>query len=94
MGLGVIEALKEADLAPAKDVKIVSIDGERAALEAMIAGDLNVTVECSPLFAPQVYEAALKALNGETLPKWIPVQEGVFHMDDPDLEEVFARQKY
>jgi simple sugar transport system substrate-binding protein len=94
MGLGVIEALKEADLAPAKDVKIVSIDGERAALEAMIAGDLNVTVESSPLFAPQVYEAALKALNGETLPKWIPVQEGVFRMDDPNLEEVFAKRKY
>jgi ABC-type sugar transport system substrate-binding protein len=94
IGLGTIEALKEAGLVPAEDVKIVSIDAKSAAFKAMLNGELNVTVEYNPLFAPQVYEAALAALNGETLPKWIPVQESVFRMDDPNLQEIAAGRKY
>jgi ABC-type sugar transport system substrate-binding protein len=94
MALGAIEALKEADLVPTVDVKIVSIDATAGAFKAMLNGDLNVTVECNPLLAPQVYEAALAALNGETLPKWIPSQEGIFRMDDPNLKEIAAGRKY
>jgi simple sugar transport system substrate-binding protein len=48
----------------------------------MIAGTVNTVVECNPLLAPQVYEAALKAVNGETLPKWVPSNEGVFYQKD------------
>lgn len=53
-----------------------------------------MTVECNPLLAPQVYEAALKALNGETLPKWIPSQESVFRSDMPNLQEIADSRKY
>ena len=48
----------------------------------------------NPLIAPQVYEAALAALNGETLPKWIPSIEGVFYMVDPNLKEIASGRKY
>ncbi len=82
MGLGAIQALKEAGLKPGVDVKILSVDATAGAFKAMVAGELNVTVECNPLLAPQVYEAALKALNGEKLPKWVPSQEGVFYAKD------------
>lgn len=92
MGLGAIEALKEAGLKPGKDVKILSVDATAGAFKAMIAGDLNVTVECNPLLAPQVYEAALKALNGEELPKWVPSQEGVFYAKD--AETILPTRKY
>jgi ABC-type sugar transport system substrate-binding protein len=94
MAFGAIEALKEAGLVPAQDVKIISVDATAGAFQAMLDGTLNVTVECNPLLAPQVYEAALAALNGETLPKWIPSQESVFFMDDPQLKEVAAGRKY
>ncbi|MBN2117331.1 MAG: ABC transporter substrate-binding protein [Anaerolineales bacterium] len=94
MGLGAIEALKEAGLTPGVDVKILSVDATAGAFKAMLAGDLNVTVECNPLLAPQVYEAALKAANGETLPKWVPSQEGVFRSDDPNLQTVTDGRKY
>lgn len=94
MGLGAIEALKEAGLRPGVDVKIVSVDATAGAFKAMLAGELNVTVECNPLLAPQVYEAALKALNGETLPKWVPSQEGVFRADMPNLQEIADGRKY
>ncbi len=82
MAFGAIEAIKNAGIVPGKAIKLVSVDGTRAAFEAMIAGDLNVTVECNPWLAPQVYEAALKALNGEELPKWIPSNEEVFWAED------------
>lgn len=94
MAFGAIEALKEAGLVPAQDVKIISVDATAGAFQAMLDGTLNVTVECNPLLAPQVYEAALAALNGESLPKWIPSQESVFFMDDPQLEEIAAGRKY
>ena len=66
----------------------------QVASQAMLDGTLNVTVECNPLIAPQVYEAALAALNGESLPKWIPSIEGVFYADDPNLKEIAAGRKY
>ncbi len=82
MALGAIQAIKEAGLKPGTDVKVISFDATAGAFKAMIAGDLNTTIECNPLLAPQVYEAALKALNGEKLPKWVPSQEGVFYAQD------------
>jgi ABC-type sugar transport system substrate-binding protein len=94
MAFGAIEALKEAGLKPGVDVKVLSFDATGNAFKAMLEGDLNVTVECNPLLAPQVYEAALKAANGEELPKWVPSQEGVFRADDPNLEEIAAGRTY
>jgi len=94
MAFGAIEALKEAGLVPAEDVKIISVDATAGAFQAMLDGTLNTTVECNPLLAPQVYEAALAVLNGETLPKWIPSQESVFSKDDPNLKDIAAGRKY
>ena len=81
MGLGAALALKDAGLKPGTDVKIVTVDATKGAFEAMIAGEINVAVECNPLLAPQVYEAALKAVNGEDLPEWVPSIEGIFRQE-------------
>lgn len=94
MGFGAIEALKEAGLTPNEDVMVLSVDATGNAFKAMLEGDLAVTVECNPLLAPQVYDAALKAANGVELPKWVPSQEGVFRYNDPNLEEVAAGRTY
>lgn len=94
MAFGAIEALKEADLVPGVDVKIISVDATAGAFQSMLEGTLNVTVECNPLLAPQVYEAALKAANGEAQPKWVPSQEGVFFADDPNLQTIIAGRTY
>jgi len=94
MALGAIEALKEAGLVPGVDVKILSVDATAGAFNAMLDGTLNVAVECNPLLAPQVYEAALKAANGEVLPEWIPSQEDVFRATDPNLQEIADGRKY
>ncbi|MBE3144442.1 MAG: ABC transporter substrate-binding protein [Planctomycetes bacterium] len=82
MGLGAALAIKEAGLEPGVDIKILTVDATAGAFKGMIAGEINTVVECNPLLAPQVYEAALKALNGESLPKWVPSNEGVFYQKD------------
>lgn len=81
MALGAIQAIEEAGLKPGVDIKIVSIDGEKAIFEAMVAGKANVTIECNPLLGPQFFEAALKIANGEPVDKWIKSNEGIFRQD-------------
>ena len=92
MALGAIEAIEQAGLKPGVDIKIVSIDAERAAFEAMIAGKLNVTIECSPLLGPQFFETALKLTNGEPVEKWVKSNESIFRQDTAPLE--LSRRQY
>ena len=41
MGLGAIQAIQEYGLKPGVDIKIVSVDAEKEAFEAMIAGNVK-----------------------------------------------------
>jgi simple sugar transport system substrate-binding protein len=79
MGLGAIQAIQEYGLRPGVDIKIVSVDAEKEAFEAMIAGTLNATIECNPLLGPMFFELALKVANGETVPKRVPSIESIFY---------------
>jgi ABC-type sugar transport system substrate-binding protein len=81
MAIGAIQAIEEAGLKPGKDIIIVSIDGVKGAFEAMVAGKLNVTVECSPLLGPQLMDAVKNLMAGKSLEKRILTQEGVFPAD-------------
>jgi galactofuranose transport system substrate-binding protein len=92
MALGAIQAIEEAGLKPGVDIKIVSVDGVRGAFEAMIAGKLNVTVECNPLLGPQFFEAALKLANGEAVDKWVKSKEGIYRQDTAQQE--IAKRTY
>ncbi|HEX2909539.1 MAG TPA: ABC transporter substrate-binding protein [Chloroflexia bacterium] len=91
MALGAIEAIEEEGLKPGVDIKIVSIDAERAAFEAMIAGKLNATIECSPLLGPQFFETALKLANGQPVEKWVKSNESIFRQDTA-IQELPRRQ--
>lgn len=81
MAIGAIQAIEEAGLKPAKDITIISIDGVKGAFEAMIAGKLNVSVECSPLLGPQLMSAVKDIKAGKPLPKRIVTVEGIFPME-------------
>src|SRR3712207_2627578 len=48
MALGAIQALKDAGKDPGQDVKVVSIDGTRQAVQAIITGDINAVIETNP----------------------------------------------
>ena len=78
MALGAIQALKAAGLRPGKDVLVVSVDGQRSALEALIRGEMNATVECNPRFGPMAFDTLEKYLRGETVPAKIIVEDRFF----------------
>jgi len=92
MSLGAIQAIEEAGLKPGVDIKIVSVDAERAAFEAMIAGKLNATVECNAILGPQFFELALKVVNEEYVPKRVPSIESIFFPDN--AEKILPTRKY
>ena len=78
MAFGVIEALKEAGKVPGKDILVVSIDATRPALEAIVAGDMNATVECNPLLGPDLFDVIEKVAKGEEVPRRVIVEDQVF----------------
>ncbi len=92
MAIGAIQAIEEAGLKPGKDITIVSIDAVKGAFEAMMAGKLNCTVECSPLLGPQLMSAVKDLMAGKPLPKRIVTKEGVFPAEVAAKE--FPNRKY
>lgn len=92
MAIGAIRAIEAYGLKPGQDVKIVSIDAIRDAFQAMIDGKLNATVECNPLLGPKFFELALKVVNGEPVPKWIPSEESVYYPEN--AAEILPTRKY
>jgi ABC-type sugar transport system substrate-binding protein len=92
MAIGAIQAIEEAGMKPGKDILIISIDGVKGAFEAMIAGKLNVSVECSPLLGPQLMSAVKDLMAGKKLPKRIITNESVFPQEVAAKE--FPNRKY
>lgn len=78
MALGAIQALKAAGLNPGKDVLIVSVDGEKAALEAISRGEMNITVESNPRFGPLAFDTLEKFLRKESIPSKIILEDRFF----------------
>jgi len=90
--IGAIKAIEEFGLKPGEDIIIVSIDAIRDAFQAMIDGKINATIECNPLLGPTFFEIALKVVNGESVPKWIPSEESIFFPDN--AAEILPTRKY
>ena len=92
MAIGAIQAIEEAGMKPGTDITIISIDGVKGAFEAMIAGKLNVTVECSPLLGPQLMAAVKDVVAGKPIPKRIVTEESVFPRET--AAQVLPTRKY
>ena len=65
MALGAIDAIKAAGLVPGQDIIIVGCDSVKAAFDAIVAGDMNATIECNPLYGDAVAELIKKLEAGE-----------------------------
>ncbi len=91
MALGAIQALIDAGRTPGEDVTIVSVDGTRDALQAIIDGQLGATVESNPRFGPLAFRTIEQFLSGEPIPKKIILEDRFF--DQSNAEE-FIGQAY
>ena len=92
MALGAIQAIKEAGLQPGKDIIIVSIDAVKGAFEAMVRGELNASIECSPLLGPQALQAVKDLRAGKKLPARIWTIEGIF--DQTNAAQALPTRQY
>jgi simple sugar transport system substrate-binding protein len=91
MTLGAMEAMRGFGLRPGKDVVIVTIDAEQAAIDALKAGEVNCVVECNPKTGPAIIDMARKLAAGEPIPWFVHVSESVFSEDDPGLQDIPSR---
>ncbi|GCL63986.1 ABC transporter substrate-binding protein [Pseudaquabacterium pictum] len=92
MAIGAIQAIEEAGMKPGKDVIVISVDAVKGAFEAMMAGKMNVSVECNPLLGPQLMDIVKDVVAGKPLPKRINTKEGIFTADIAAKE--FPNRKY
>jgi galactofuranose transport system substrate-binding protein len=67
MALGAIAAIEAAGKVPGKDILIVSIDGEKDAVQAIIDGKIGATCECSPHFGPKAFDILYAYANGDKI---------------------------
>ena len=86
MGLGAVQAVEEAGLTPGEDVKIITIDGTKPALEALADGKLSLVAEYNPLFGADAVQTAIATLCGEEVEKNFIVQSAIF--DSPEAAKV------
>ncbi|WP_380055347.1 ABC transporter substrate-binding protein [Falsihalocynthiibacter sp. SS001] len=82
MAIGAIQALELAGRKPGEDVLVVSIDGTRDALQAIIDGKMGVTVESSPFFGPLACEVMNRYAEGEEIEPWVQVKDRIFTADN------------
>ena len=78
LAIGAIQALKAAGIIPGKDVALVSVDGEKDALKAIIAGELGASIECNPRLGPSVFDAIERHSRGEKLPTKLIIPDRFF----------------
>ncbi|MBE1498321.1 ribose transport system substrate-binding protein [Amycolatopsis lexingtonensis] len=86
MGVGAVNALKTAGKTPGKDVKVVSIDGTRNAVQLIADGSYNAVIESNPRFGPLAFQTLQKFESGEAIPASIVIT-------DDQYDETNASQK-
>jgi len=91
MMLGMLDAMNELKIKPGKDIVIVTIDAQQAAIDALRLGQVNCAIECNPKTGPTIMDLAAKLAHGESIPRVIHVDEKVFSEDDSDLADIPAR---
>jgi len=78
MALGAVTALKTAGKKPGQDVKIVSIDGTRNAVQAIVDGSINAVIESNPRFGPLAFQTAALFYAGTAVQPAIIIADRAF----------------
>ncbi|WP_262272744.1 ABC transporter substrate-binding protein [Microvirga yunnanensis] len=78
MAIGAMTALEAVGRTPGKDVIVVSVDGTRTALQAIIDGKLLATVETNPRFGPVAFATMARYARGEPIEPWVVITDRFF----------------
>jgi ribose transport system substrate-binding protein len=86
MGLGAMQAVLSAGKQPGKDIKIVSIDGTRNAVQAIVDGQYNAVIESNPRFGPLAFSTLMDFMNGKAIPEDIIIKDDEYTPDNAAAE--------
>jgi ribose transport system substrate-binding protein len=78
MALGAVTALKSAGKKPGQDVKIVSIDGTRNAVQGIVDGTINAVIESNPRFGPLAFKTATDFYAGTGIPADVIISDNQY----------------
>ena len=80
MTFGAMRALDEAGISYGNggQVKIITFDATKEALQYCHDGKINLCVECNPMFGPRVKELIENYRNGLPIPKHVYVDESAY----------------
>ena len=82
MGLGAIVAIKAAGKTPGKDIKVVSIDGTKNAVQAIVDGKYNAVIESNPRFGALAFSTLSDFFAGKSIPASIVISDGEYNADN------------
>ncbi|MET7619188.1 ABC transporter substrate-binding protein [Streptomyces sp. NPDC005408] len=81
MGLGAVNALKGAGK-KAGDVRIVTIDGTRNAVQGIVDGWINGVIESNPRFGPLAFQTLDSFTKGDKVAQDIVIQDSEYTKDN------------
>ena len=90
MTLGVLDILEQKGIRPGQDILLITVDGEKEAVEALKAGKINCVVQCTPKLGPAAMALVKSLTAGENISKVTHPEEGMFSdfddLTDPSVE--------
>ena len=90
MTLGILDVLEQNGIQPGKDMLLITVDGEKEAVDALKAGKINCVVQCTPNLGPATMELVRRLSAGETIAKITHPEESMFtdfdDLTDPSVE--------
>ena len=90
MTLGALDVLEGLDNPAARNIILITVDGEKEAVDALKAGRINCVVQCTPDLGPAVMSLVRDLKDGKELPKVNHPEEGAFSdfddLTDPAVE--------
>ena len=93
MTFGAMRALDEAGISygVGGQVKIITFDATKKALQYCLDGQIDLCVECNPMHGPLVDDLITKYRAGEEIPKTVYIGEALFTQADLTQEFVDGR---
>ena len=90
MTLGALDVLERRGIVPARDILLITVDGEKEAVDALKAGRINCVVQCTPDLGRDVMRLVQDLQDGKEIPRAIHPEEGAFtdldDLTDPSVE--------
>ncbi|MBO7452359.1 MAG: ABC transporter substrate-binding protein [Clostridiales bacterium] len=94
MTFGAMRALDEAGITYGKygQVKIITFDATKRALQECLDGKISLCVECNPMHGPLVKELVEKYRNGEDIEKTVYIDEQIYTQNNLTQEFIDSRE--